>query len=242
MKKIILILSMLLPLSVLAGEGVPLDKAPINPGDKESLQRGAKVFVNYCLNCHSAASMRYNRLSDIGLTEEQIKANLMFAGEKIGETMTVGMRKNDATAWLGAPPPDLSVIARSRGVDWLYTYMRGFYRDDTRPTGWNNTVFDNVGMPHVLWQLQGEQHLKVVETVDGHGNKVERHVLELNKPGTLSPAEYDGMVGDLVNYLDFMAEPGKVKRYNLGIIVLVFLSIFFFVALALKKEFWKDVH
>lgn len=242
MKKIILILSLLLPLAALASEDVHLDKAPINPGDKESLQRGAKVFVNYCLNCHAAASMRYNRLQDIGLTEEQIKANLLFAGEKVGETMTVAMRSGDAKLWLGAPPPDLSVIARSRGADWLYTYMRGFYRDDTRPTGWNNTAFASVGMPHVLWQLQGEQRLKVTETVDADGSKVESHVLELVKPGKLTPAEYDSMVGDLINYLDFMAEPGKVKRYNLGVVVLIFLAIFFFVALALKKEFWKDVH
>jgi ubiquinol-cytochrome c reductase cytochrome c1 subunit len=242
MKKIILILSLLLPLAALASEDVHLDKAPINPGDKESLQRGAKVFVNYCLNCHSAASMRYNRLHDIGLTDEQIKANLLFAGEKVGETMTVAMRSGDAKLWLGAPPPDLSVIARSRGVDWLYTYMRGFYRDDTRPTGWNNTAFASVGMPHVLWQLQGEQRLKLTETVDEDGHKTEIHALELVKPGKLSPAEYDAMVADLVNYLDFMAEPGKVKRYNLGVVVLVFLAIFFFVALALKKEFWKDVH
>lgn len=242
MKKIILILSLLLPLTALASEDVYLDKAPINPGDKESLQRGAKVFVNYCLNCHSAASMRYNRLHDIGLTDEQIKANLLFAGEKVGETMTVAMRSGDAKLWLGAPPPDLSVIARSRGADWLYTYMRSFYRDDTRPTGWNNTAFPNVGMPHALWQLQGEQRLKVTETVDEDGHKAETHALELVKPGKLSPAEYDGMVGDLVNYLDFMAEPSKVKRYNLGVVVLIFLAIFFFVALALKKEFWKDVH
>lgn len=242
MKRIILILSLLLPLFAVASEGVHLDKAPINPGNHESLQRGAGVFVNYCLNCHSAVSMRYNRLQDIGLTEEQIKDNLLFAGEKIGETMTVAMRKSDAKLWLGAAPPDLSVIARARGADWLYTYMRGFYRDDTRPTGWNNTVFDKVGMPHVLWQLQGEQHMKVIEIVDAHGDKVKSHVLELKKPGTLSPVEYDGMVGDLVNYLDFMAEPGKVKRYNLGVVVLIFLSIFFFVALALKKEFWKDIH
>lgn len=243
MKKIILILSLLLPLGVQASEGgVHLDKAPINSSDKESLQRGAKVFVNYCLNCHAAASMRYNRLKDIGLTDEQIKANLMLAGEKVGDTMTVAMRKADAKLWLGAPPPDLSVIARSRGVDWLYTYMRGFYRDDTRPTGWNNTAFASVGMPHVLWQLQGEQRLKVTETVDADGHKTETHALELVKPGKLSPAEYDALVADLVNYLDFMAEPGKVKRHNLGYLVLAFLVIFFFVALALKKEFWKDVH
>ena len=241
MKKIILLLSLLLPLSALASENVHLDRAPINSGDKESLQRGAKVFVNYCLNCHAAAAMRYNRLHDIGLNDEQIKTNLMFAGEKVGETMAVALRKADAKKWLGAQPPDLSVVARSRGVDWLYTYMRSFYRDDTRPTGWNNVVFDKVGMPHVLWQLQGEQRLKVTEAMVG-GEKVEAHQLELVKPGKMSPAEYDAMVADLVNYLDFMAEPAKLKRYQLGVVVLAFLLIFFFVALALKKEFWKDVH
>lgn len=242
MKKIILLLGLLLPFSVLASESVHLDKAPINMGDKESLQRGARTFVNYCLNCHAASSMRYNRLQDIGLTDEQIKANLLFAGEKVGESMKVAMRKEDAKQWLGAPPPDLSVIARARGVDWLYTYMRSFYRDDSRPTGWNNTVFDKVGMPHVLWQLQGEQRLNVTEAVGEGGHKVEVHALELVRPGKLSPAEYDGLVADLVNYLDFMSEPAKAKRYNLGVFVLAFLAIFFFVALALKKEFWKDVH
>lgn len=242
MKKLILMLGLLLPMMGQANEGAHLDKAPINPASQASLQRGARVFVNYCLNCHGAAAMRYNRLRDIGLTEEQIKANLLFAGEKVGETMAVAMKAPDAKAWFGAPPPDLSVIARSRTPDWLYTYLRGFYRDETRPTGWNNVAFPNVGMPHVLWELQGEQHLKVEEFRDADGNKVESHVLVLAKPGTMSPAEYDAMVADLVNYLAFMAEPAKAKRLQLGVVVLLFLAFFFVVALALKKEYWKDVH
>lgn len=242
MKKLILILSLLLPALAVASEGVHLDKAPINGANQASLQRGAKTFVNYCLNCHSASYMRFNRLHDIGLTDEQIKANLLFNAEKVGETMKVAMDKNEAKKWFGATPPDLTVIARSRGADWLYTYLRGFYRDETRPTGWNNVAFDKVGMPHVLWQLQGEQHLKVTEATDAHGNKVEAHQLVLTKPGKLSSAEYDMMVADLVNYLVFMGEPAKAQRLQLGLIVLLFLGVFFLVARALKKEFWKDVH
>jgi ubiquinol-cytochrome c reductase cytochrome c1 subunit len=242
MKKLLFMFGLLLPLAVQASEDVHLDKAPINPSNQPSLQRGAKVFVNYCLNCHSATSMRYNRLKDIGLADEQIKSNLLFAGDKVGEPMQVGMKPNDAKAWFGAPPPDLSVIARSRTPDWLYTYLRGFYRDEARPTGWNNVAFANVGMPHVLWELQGEQRLQVQETKDIEGNAVVSHQLVLVKPGKMAPAEYDAMVADLVNYLAFMAEPAKAKRLQLGIIVLLALAFFFMLALALKKEFWKDVH
>ncbi len=242
MKKLILtfnlMLAALLPFGVAANEGVHLDRAPVNLADHASLQRGAKIFVNYCLNCHSAASMRYNRLRDIGLTDEQIKQNLLLAGEKVGDTMTVAMNAKEAKAWFGATPPDLSVIARSRGADWLYSYMRGFYRDGSRPTGWNNTVFDKVGMPHVLYELQGEQTLKVEA---GEGG-VEHHVLTLDKPGKLKPAEYDAFVGDLVNYLVFMGEPAKMTRTTLGWFVLAFLGVFLVLAVLLKKEFWKDVH
>jgi len=221
-----------------AGADVHLDKAPVNLADQESLQRGARVFVNYCLNCHSASAMRYSRLQDLGLTEDQIKDNLLFAAEKPGETMKVGMDKKDAKAWFGATPPDLSVIARSRGADWLYTYLRGFYRDESRPTGWNNLVFDKVGMPHVLGHLQGE--MVPVHKKEGEHEVIER--LELAKPGSVTLAEYDAMVGDLVNYLVWMGEPAQLQRKQLGIIVLAFLSVFFVVAYYLKKEFWKDIH
>jgi ubiquinol-cytochrome c reductase cytochrome c1 subunit len=242
MKKLILMLALLLPLMAQANEGLRLDPAPIVINDQASLQRGVKVFVNYCLNCHSASSMRYNRLKDIGLTDDQIKGNLMFAGEKVGDTMTVAMDKKEAKKWLGAAPPDLSVIARARGADWLYTYLRGFYRDDTRPTGWNNVAFDKVGMPHVLYELQGEQRLKLVDTVDAQGNKVESYKLVLEKPGKMSQAEYDATVADLVNYLVFMGEPVKHTRMTLGLLALLFLGLMLIPAYYLKKEFWKDVH
>ncbi len=242
MKRFKTILFILAAAPVLAfasdGHDVPLDKAPIDLADHESLQRGARVFINQCLNCHSAGYMRYSRLQDLGLTEDQIKENLLFAAEKPGETMAVAMSKADAKSWFGATPPDLTVISRSRGADWLYTYLRGFYRDDSRPTGWNNLVFDKVGMPHVLWSLQGEMvpvHKKVGE------HEVIDH-LELAKPGSVTLAQYDGMVADLVNYLVWMGEPAKMQRQQLGLPVLGFLAVFFVVAYYLKKEFWKDIH
>lgn len=241
MKKLMLILG-LLPLLAGANEGAMLSHAPVDLSDQASLQRGAKVFINYCLNCHSASAMRYNRLRDIGLTEQQIKENLLFAGEKVGDTMTVAMNAKEAKTWFGATPPDLSVIARSRGADWLYTYLRGFYRDSTRPTGWNNTVFDKVGMPHVLYELQGEQSLKTVMTVAEDGSKLEKHTLVLEKPGKLSPKEYDAAIADLVNYLVYMGEPARTTRNHLGWIVLVFLGFMFVLTLLLKKEYWKDIH
>jgi len=225
-------------LAFAAGANVHLDKAPVNVADKESLQRGARVFVNYCLNCHSANVMRYSRLEDLGLSEDQIKENLLFAAEKPGETMRIAMHKSDSKLWFGAAPPDLSVISRSRGADWLYTYLRSFYRDESRTTGWNNTVFDKVGMPHVMWDLQGE--MVPVYKKDGEHQVIER--LELVKPGSVTLAEYDAMIGDLVNYLVWMGEPAQLQRKQLGVIVLLFLAVFFVVAYYLKKEFWKDIH
>jgi ubiquinol-cytochrome c reductase cytochrome c1 subunit len=232
MKKILLAV-MLMPFFTLAlaSEDVHLDKAPIDASNYESLQRGARTFVNYCLNCHSANYMRYNRLLEIGLTEKQIKENLLFAGEKVGDTMKVAMNKKDAAKWLGAAPPDLSVEVRARGADWVYTYMRGFYRDASRPTGWNNTVFDKVGMPHVLYELQGEQELN-------H----ETHELKLVKPGRLSVEEYDALVGDLTNFMAYMAEPAKQQRNHLGWLVLLFLSVLLVLTYKLKKAYWKDIH
>lgn len=219
--------------------GAPWDKFPAERvQDTAALQRGAKLFVNYCLNCHAAAFMRYNRMRDIGLTDEQIKANLLFAGEKVGDLMKVAMDPKDAKAWFGATPPDLSVIARSRagsqgtGADYLYTYLRGFYRDDTRPTGWNNTVFPSVGMPHVLWELQGEQRM-----VGDHGHGK----LELTKPGKLSAKDYDAAAADLVAYLQWMGEPGQIQRTKLGTVVLIFLAGFMFLAWRLNSAFWKDI-
>jgi ubiquinol-cytochrome c reductase cytochrome c1 subunit len=235
MKKLLTIILFAPLLAFAAGAALHLDKAPDRANDLPALQRGAQVFVNYCLNCHSASYMRYNRLTDLGLSETQIKDNLLFASDKTGELMRVAMKRDDARLWFGAPPPDLTVIARARasefgsGADWLYTYLRTFYRDDTRPTGWNNVVFANVGMPHVLWELQGEQVM-------------EDHHLKLAKPGKLSAQEYDSMVADLVGYLKYMGEPVGEYRKNLGVIVLIALTVLFVFAYALKREFWKDIH
>ncbi|AQR65576.1 cytochrome c1 [Aquaspirillum sp. LM1] len=247
-RHLIAALALVLPVAAFGNAGGPeLEKAPINVKDVESLQRGAQIFNNYCLSCHSASYMRYNRLQDIALSEQQIKDNLMFATDKIGETMAISMDKKEAKDWFGAIPPDLTVIARSRGADYLYGYMRGFYRDETRPTGWNNTVFDKVGMPHILWEWQGEQRMELVKGKDGH----EEHKLVLVKPGSLTKlengkadtSEYDKRAADLVNYMVYMGEPTQVKREQLGYVVILFLALVMFpLAYFLKKEYWKDVH
>lgn len=229
MKKLLVIIA-LLPMVAFAATAGITESAPIDPSDKASLQRGARTFVNNCLNCHSANYMRYNRLVDIGLTEKEIKENLLFAGKKVGDTMTVAMSPKDAKKWFGVAPPDLTVETRARGVDWLYAYMRGFYKDESTSTGWNNIVFDKVAMPHVLYQLQGEQVLN-------H----EMHALELVKPGKLNPEEYSAFVADLTNYMAFMAEPAKAERKSLGIWVLLFLGVLLVLAQKVKAAYWKDI-
>lgn len=248
MIKKLFLASLFAPLvAVASGPELHLDKAPTSH-DPTSVQHGAKLFVNYCLNCHGASYVRYNRLEDIGLSAEAIKDNLMFTADKIGEQMRIAMQPADAKVWFGAAPPDLSVIARSRasefgsGADWLYTYLRTFYRDPARPTGWNNVVFENVGMPHALYELQGQQVAKVSEKDDGHGNKVKEIHLELVQPGKLSKEEYDKAVGDLVSYLVWMAEPVAEKRKAIGTWVLIALAGLFVLSFALKKNYWKDIH
>lgn len=240
MKKIFVLLALLggFALPVLAEEGPALDPAPSRIDDLAALQRGAKMFVNYCLNCHAAASMRYSRLKDLGLSEAEIKNNLLFATDKIGDTMTVAMRASDAKDWFGVAPPDLSVEARARGTDWLYTYLRTFYRDDTRPTGWNNVAFPNVGMPNPFWQLQGQRGLKHVEGKEGEHGPVQ---FEQLTPGTLKPVEFDSAVADLVSYLDWMSEPAQRTRRQLGVWVLLFLGLFTVLAWRLNAAYWKDV-
>ncbi|MFZ2269125.1 MAG: cytochrome c1 [Azonexus sp.] len=236
MKKFLIAL-LFAPLVALANTGVHLDTWTGSVGDKPALQNGAKLFVNYCLNCHGASYFRYNKLMELGLTEQQVKDNLMFTSDKIGEQMRVAARSDEQKLWFGAAPPDLTIIARARasadgsGADWLYTYLRSFYRDETRPTGWNNVVFDKVAMPHVLNAMQGQQVLN-------H----ETHKLELAVPGELSPADYDKAVSDLVGFLVWMAEPQQEFRQKLGFGVLAFLAVLFVFAYALKKEYWKDIH
>lgn len=250
MRKIILsFLLVLLPgLTLAAGGGVHLDKADIDLHNNQSLQRGAKLFVNYCLSCHSAQFQRYNRMArDIGLTDDQVIENLMFASDKVGSTMTIAMSRADGKAWFGAAPPDLSLVARSRGVDWLYTYLRTFYVDDTRPFGVNNVVFPSVGMPHVLTALQGVQKpvYKTVVEHDSDGKETNKEVidhLELVEPGTMTPVEYDQAMRDLVGFLSYVSEPVQLERKALGVKVILFLLVFLVVAYLLKKEFWKDIH
>ena len=268
MKKLITLLALAAPLAFAAEESVQLDAAPIDPRDVASLQSGARTFVNYCLNCHSAGMMRFNKLLDLGLTEQQIKDNLLFSADKVGELMNVSMTKKDAKEWFGAPPPDLSVIARARGADWLYTYLRSFYRDPESVTGWNNMVYDRVGMPHVLWTLSGQQvqveqefksreraeavgrqqrgawKIENVISTDG-GRTGERYVLKMIRtqtPGLLSQIDYDILVRDLVNYMTWMSEPSQVARKQTGYAVLLVLLVLLVVSYLLYKEFWKDVH
>ena len=239
MKKFLIALLFAPMLALASGGNVHLDKWPGSVSDKAALQNGAKIFVNYCLNCHGASYMRYKNLMDLGLTEQQVKDNLMFTSDKIGGLMAVAARSDEQKQWFGATPPDLTIIARARGdagnagagADWLYTYLRSFYRDENRPTGWNNVVFENVGMPHVLYGLQGQQVLN-------H----ETHKLEQAVPGQLAPAEYDKAVSDLVSFMVWMGEPQQEFRRTLGIFVLAFLALLFVVSYALKKEYWKDIH
>lgn len=231
------------PLVGLAAGGAHLDSADIDVSDQASLQRGAKYFVNYCLSCHSAKFQRYNRLArDLGLTDEEVKANLMFTTDKIGDTMNIAMSPLNAEAWFGVAPPDLSLIARARGVDYIYTYLRSFYVDETRPFGVNNVVFPDVGMPHVMWELQGMQKA-VFEEVDGQ--QVIKELVPVEGAagkGKMSAEEFDGAMRDLTAFLSYLAEPVQLERKRLGTWVLLFLGVFFVLAYLLKKEYWKDVH
>jgi ubiquinol-cytochrome c reductase cytochrome c1 subunit len=250
MKKILLGFMLALGLSgaaVAAGGSIPLDKAPQRTNDMAALQNGAKLFVNYCLSCHSAAFMRYNRLRDIGLNDKQIAENLVFATDKIGDTMKATIDPKQAKQFFGVNPPDLTLVARSRsshagtGADYVYTLLRSYYRDDTKPTGWNNLAFPNIGMPHPLWELQGERR-PVYEKVMSHGHEADRvKGWEQVKPGTMSDARYDENVGDLVAYLQWMAEPAQNSRVRIGVWVLLFLTAFTIVAWRLNAAFWKDV-
>jgi len=227
-----------------AGTEVQLYSAEVDLHDTESLQRGARIFVNYCLSCHSAAYMRYSRMGrDLQLSDEIVEENLMFTTDKIGEVMQVAMRPEDAAAWFGVAPPDLSVIARSRGADWLYTFLLTFYQDENRPTGVNNLVFKDTAMPHVLLGLQGLQR-PVYETVsDGHGGEHEVvREFDIARKGSQDEQEYRRTIRDLVNFLVYLAEPAKLVRYRIGTWVILFLIVFFGVAYLLKREYWKDVH
>ncbi len=240
-KTVMIVLGLVAMFSILnpvfGSSGGNLENSGVNFRDRAAIQRGAKWFVNYCFSCHSASYMRYNRLAeDLGIDEDIVLRDLAFADVNIGDTMDIAMRPGDAEAWLGKIPPDLSVISRSRGNDWLFTYMKSFYQDESGE--WNNLILPNASMPHVFWQLQGIQE----PVWSSHGEvRVIEH-LELTSPGLQSPQEYEQTVRDLVSFLDYLGEPSKLKRKNIGIWVLLFLVLFTLVAYALKVEYWRDVH
>ena len=230
-----------------ASEGIAWDQAPHKTNDLPALQNGAKLFVNYCLGCHSAAFMRFNRLKDVGLTEQQIKDNLLFTTDKVGETMKAAIDPKQARDWFGAVPPDLTVIARSRssgqgsGADYLYTFLRTNYRDDTKATGWNNLAFPNVAMPHVLWELQGVREPQFQKQTS-HGKDVQVFSgWKQVSAGTMTPLQYDQAMGDLVGYLQWMSEPVQNTRVRIGVWVLLFLGVFTVIAWRLNAAFWKDI-
>ena len=250
MKKLISIVMLALGLAAgahAAEGGVAWDKAPDRTNDMPALQHGAKLFVNYCLNCHSASFMRFNRLQDIGISEQQIKDNLLVGTDKVGDVMKSAANAKESKEWFGGQPPDLTLIARSRsghggtGADYIYTFLRTFYRDAEKPTGWNNLAFPNVGMPHALWELQGVREPQF-DTVQEHGHEVKVFKgWKQVSPGTMTPLEYDQAIGDLVGYLQWMGEPAQNQRIRIGAWVLLFLGVLTFVFWRLNAAFWKDV-
>ena len=250
MKKLLSVLALLPLLSQASEGGFPLDHAPDRSRQLPALQNGARLFVNYCLNCHAASLVRYNRLRDIGLSEQQIRENLLFTSDKVGDLMKTAMNEKDAKAWFGAVPPDLSVLVRAKsssegsGADYVYTYLRTYYQDDSRATGWNNLVYPNVGMPHVLWELQGVRKAKFVEEKDPHeaGKTVHRFAgFQQVTPGKLSQYEFDSQIGDLVAFMDWMSEPVKSKRQAIGFWVLLLLALLVLLTWRLNASFWREV-
>jgi ubiquinol-cytochrome c reductase cytochrome c1 subunit len=241
MKQLLAILLLAAPLPGWASEaGYRLDRSPHDSRDLVSLQSGARTYMNYCLGCHGVQFMRYEGLKEIGLTEVQIRDSLMFTADKVGEPMRIAFPPKEAKAWFGVAPPDLSVVARSRGADWLYTYLRTFYRDPKTVTGWNNAVFPNVAMPHALWTMQGQRGLEIESHKEGGHASVQYKWSEISK-GTQGAAEYDATVRDLVNFLVYVGEPSGVYRRPIGIVVLFALGVLFVFAYLLKREYWKDV-
>lgn len=228
--------------SALAAEGVDLQSAEVHLDDRASLQRGASLFMNYCSGCHSLQYLRYSRLGDdLGLSEEEVTRNLNFTGAKNGEEIKVAMSPVDAEAWLGKVPPDLSLEARSRGADWIYTYLKSFYIDESRPLGWNNKLFPGASMPNVLWQLQGIQQ-PVMSAADGGGGEAHVASLELIAKGGQTEAQYDQTARDIAAFLQYAAEPAALQRESMGVWVVLFLGVFTFLAWLLKREYWQDVH
>ncbi len=226
-----------------ASEGVALDRVEVSLRDKVSLQNGARLFVNYCMSCHSAKYMRYNRMAtDLSIPEDLVKSQMIFTGGKITDSMTTTMTAQQGEEWFGVAPPDLSLIGKLRDPDWLYTYLRTFYRDESTASGWNNLVFPQVAMPHALYELQGIQQASKTIEIDSHGNEQEALSLTIAHPGKMSVEEYDHAMRDLTNFLYYMAEPARMVRIGYGIWVMLFLAVLGTLAFFLKKEYWRDVH
>ncbi len=242
--KFLVLVAALAPVAAFAAGGeAHLDAANVDIGNTAALQRGARNFVNYCLGCHSAKYVRYNRLAaDLGLSEQQLIDNLMFTGERPHDTMSIGIRPDDAKRWFGVVPPDLSLINRSRGADYVYSFLRSFYADPAKASGANNLVLPGTAMPHVLWELQGVQEIVWEGDVDAQGNahRVFKE-FRIATPGSLSPEEFDAFVRDTVTFLEYISEPAQMQRRALGFPVIAFLIFFTLLAWALKKEYWKDV-
>jgi ubiquinol-cytochrome c reductase cytochrome c1 subunit len=235
-----LVLAAALPLAAFAAEGPETLEANTHLNDQASLQRGASLFMNYCSGCHSLKYMRYSRMGeDLGLSEDEVTKNLNFTGAKYGEQIKVAMNPDDANAWLGKTPPDLSMEGRLRGPDWIYTYLKSFYVDESRPLGWNNTLLANASMPNVLWQLQGIQHPVMGKGADGQPG-VEKLVLA--EKGSMDPEQYDQAARDISAFLQYVAEPAAMQRETWGVWVVLFLVVFTFLAYLLKHEYWRDVH
>lgn len=265
MKKLSLILVAFISAGVIGssafaagGHGAVVDKVHMNMSDKASLQNGAKLFVNYCLSCHSAEYSRYNRVAeDLDIPLWQLKENLMFTTEKEGDLMKTTMPAEDAKVWFGVAPPDLSLVARVRKPDWIYTYLRAFYQDESSPSGWNNSLFENVAMPHAMYELQGVQRI-VGKTEAGEHSSLDAHaadgglvgeqtvvgdtIFEIEHAGKLSPAEFDKAMTDLTAFLTYLAEPAQLKRQTIGVFTLAFLIILMLLCMVLKAEYWRDVH
>ena len=235
---------LLCPVSLAAAaSSYPMESYQPSLSNLSSLQRGARYFVNYCMGCHSASYSRYNRIAqDLRLSEDMTLTNLLFTGDKIGDKMTIAMRHQDAQRWFNAIPPDLTLVARSRGVDWIFTYLKSFYLDETRPNGVNNALFQHTAMPHVLWRLQGWQEPVFADQESGEETHQSIQSLRLVSPGALSAEEYDKAVGDIVNFLHYLSEPIRLHRHWVGVGVILFLLVFMMIAHFLKREYWKDIH
>lgn len=238
-----LLLSLILAPAAFASSGAALESSGANVGNQASLQRGAKLFMNYCASCHSLKYMRYSRIAeDLGLSEEQVMRNFVFTGAKFGEPITVAMSTGDAEKWFGKAPPDLSLTARSRGPDWIYNYLRSFYIDEARATGWNNTLLPGASMPNVLWELQGIQRATLKAGEQGAEAHVEKLSVADNERGTMDKAGFDEAVRDITAFMQYVGEPAALQRAQVGVWVVLFLALLTFLSWLVKHEYWRDVH